>query len=147
MSIAAVPIRSFGLIGAIGATDHKSIARRTVLVAFAFFIAGGILALLMRTQLATPNTGLVGADAYDALFTMHGSTMIYLFLVPTAIAMGVYLVPLQLGAAEIAGPRLCLAGFWLYVSGGLVMWSGYLTNDGPGAAGWTAFDPLSDSPH
>ena len=147
MSTTAVPLGSLGLIGVLGATDHKSIAKRTTVAAFTFFLAGGILALLIRTQLATPNTGLVGADAYDALFTMHGSTMIYLFLVPTAIAIGVYLVPLQVGAAEIAGPRLCLAGFWLYVSGGLVMWSGYLTVDGPGAAGWTAFDPLSDSPH
>jgi cytochrome c oxidase subunit 1 len=147
MSTPAVAIRSFGLIGLIGATDHKSVARRTAVVAFVFFLAGGVLALLIRTQLATPNTGLVGADAYDALFTMHGSTMIYLFLVPSAIALGVYLVPLQVGAAEIAGPRACLAGFWLYLSGGLVMWSGYLTGDGPGVAGWTAFDPLSDSPH
>ena len=147
MSTSAVSASSFGLIGVIGATDHKSIARRTVVVAFGFFIAGGLLALLIRTQLATPSSGLVGADAFDALFTMHGSTMIYLFLVPTAIALGVYLVPLQVGAAEIAGPRLCLTGFWLYLSGGLVMWSGYLTVNGPGAAGWTAFDPLSDSPH
>ena len=138
---------SVDLVGLIGATDHKRVAKRIAIASFAFFLAGGVLALLMRSQLATPNTRLFGADAYDALFTMHGSTMIYLFLVPMAMALGVYFVPLQVGAAEIAAPRIALAGFWLYVSGGLTMWAGWLTVNGPGKAGWTAFDPLSDSPH
>ncbi len=135
------------LLGLIGSTDHKSVAKRTAIVAFAFFVVGGILALLIRSQLTTPDSRLIGADAYDALFTMHGSTMIYLFVTPMAIALGVYFVPLQVGAAEIAAPRVALLGFWMYVSGGLVMWSGYLTDNGPGKAGWTAFDPLSDSVH
>ncbi|MGI8802020.1 MAG: cytochrome c oxidase subunit I [Solirubrobacteraceae bacterium] len=147
MSTQAVAAPPLGFLGLIGATDHKRIAKRTAVVAFAFFGAGGILALLMRAQLATPASHLIGTDAYDALFTMHGSTMIYLFMVPMAVALGVYFVPLQVGAAEIAGPRIALAGFWLYVSGGLTMWSGYLTVNGPGKAGWTAFDPLSDTPH
>jgi len=147
VSTTAVRAPSLDVVGLIGSTDHKRVAKRTAAAAFAFFIAGGVLALLVRTQLATPNTHLVGADAYDALFTMHGSTMVYLFVVPMAIALGVYFVPLQVGAAEIAAPRVSLLGFWLYVSGGLIMWSGYLTDNGPGKAGWTAFDPLSDAPH
>ena len=147
MSTATLQRPSVDLLGLIGSTDHKSVAKRTAVAAFAFFVAGGILALLIRTQLATPDSRLIGADAYDALFTMHGSTMIYLFVTPMAIALGVYFVPLQVGAAEIAAPRVALLGFWLYVSGGLVMWSGYLTDNGPGKAGWTAFDPLSDSVH
>ena len=69
-----------------------------------FFIAGGVLALIMRTQLAADG-GVVSQDTYDELFTMHGSTMVYLFVVPVALAAGLYLVPLQVGAAEIAGPR------------------------------------------
>jgi cytochrome c oxidase subunit 1 len=147
MSTATVRVAALDLVGLVGATDHKRVAKSIAVVAFAFFLAGGLLALGIRTQLATPASRFVGADAYDALFTMHGSTMIYLFAVPMALALGVYLVPLQVGAAEIAGPRVCLGGFWLYVSGGLVMWSGYLTDSGPGKAGWTAFDPLSDTPH
>jgi cytochrome c oxidase subunit 1 len=148
MSTAATTrVAALDLVGLIGATDHKRVARRVAVAAFGFFLAGGVLALGMRAQLATPDSRIVGPDAYDALFTMHGSTMIYLFAVPMALALGVYLVPLQVGAAEIAGPRACLAGLWLYVCGGLVMWSGYLTDSGPGKAGWTAFDPLSDTPH
>ncbi len=144
---APAPAPAPALLGVIGSTDHKRIAKRTLVVAFVFFLAGGVLALLMRAQLATPDSSLFGTDAYDALFTMHGSTMIYLFVVPAAIALGVYFVPLQVGAAEIAAPRVALVGFWLYVCGGLVMWMGWLTRNGPGRAGWTAFDPLSDSPH
>jgi len=147
MSATAVPRSTVDWVGLIGSTDHKRVARRTALVAFGFFLAGGVLALLIRTQLATPDSRLFGADAYDALFTMHGSTMIYLFVVPTAMALGVYFVPLQVGATEIAAPRVSLAGFWLYVSGGVTMWAGWLTVNGPGTAGWTAFDPLSDTPH
>ncbi|MGI8430446.1 MAG: cytochrome c oxidase subunit I [Solirubrobacteraceae bacterium] len=147
MSTTTLAPRSTDLVGLIGSTDHKRVATRIAVVAFVFFIAGGILALLVRAQLATPGSRIFGADSYDALFTMHGSTMIYLFVVPIAIALGVYFVPLQVGAAEIAAPRVSLFGFWLYVSGGLTMWSGYLTANGPGKSGWTAFDPLSDTPH
>ena len=145
----ATPVarQPLGLLGAIAATDHKSIARRVAVVSFGFFVLGGLLALVMRAQLAAPNARLVSTDTYDELFTMHGSTMIYLFVVPMALALGVYLVPLQVGAAEIAAPRVALLGFWLFVCGGLTMYSGFLTTNGPGKAGWTAFDPLSDSPH
>jgi cytochrome c oxidase subunit 1 len=145
----ATPVapRPFDLLVAVGGTDHKSIARRVAAVSFGFFVLGGILALVMRAQLASPNARLVSTNTYDELFTMHGSTMIYLFVVPMALALGVYLVPLQVGAAEIASPRIALLGFWLFVSGGLTMYTGFLTTNGPGKAGWTAFDPLSDSPH
>ena len=72
----------------------------------------------MRTQLAA-NGGVVSQDTYNQLFTMHGSTMVYLFVVPVALAAGIYLVPLQVGAAEVAGPRVALAGLWLLVCGGV----------------------------
>ena len=115
-------------------------------VAFVFFLAGGVLALLMRSQLAADG-GVVSQDVYNQLFTMHGSTMVYLFMVPVALASGLYFVPLQVGAAEVAGPRVALAGLWLLVLGGLSMWSGFLTSGGAAAASWWGFDPLSDSLH
>jgi len=134
------------LVGLIGATDHKRVAVRVGCLAFLWFLVGGVLALLIRAQLATPDTGLVGDNAYNALFTMHGSTMIYLFVTPVALALGVYFVPLQVGAAGIAAPRVALLAFWLLLGGGLIMYAGFLTSNGPGSAGWTAFDPLSDAP-
>lgn len=134
-----------GLLGAAVGTDHKAVALRTGAAAFAFFLAGGVLALLMRAELAAPGMQVTSHAAYDELFTMHGSTMIYLFLTPTALAVGTYLVPLQIGAAEIAWPRLTLAGFWLFVLGGLVMWSGFLTQSGAGQAAWTAEYPQSSA--
>jgi cytochrome c oxidase subunit 1 len=136
----AIPLRTFA------STDHKRIATSAGAVAFTFFLAGGALALIMRSQLAADG-GVVSQNVYDQLFTMHGSTMIYLFVVPVALAAGLYFVPLQVGAAEIAGPRIALAGLWLLVCGGVSMWSGFLTSGGAASASWWGFDPLSDSLH
>jgi cytochrome c oxidase subunit I len=137
------PLR--GLAGYALRTDHKSVAVRTFCTAFAFFLAGGALALLMRTELAEPGMQITSRDGYDQLFTMHGSTMIYFFVTPVALALGTYLVPLQVGAAEIAAPRINLAGFWLFVLGGLIAWSGFLTRNGAGSAAWTAEFPQSNT--
>ena len=145
MSTVAIPAAAAPL-RALASTDHKRVALGAGAVAFAFFIAGGVLALLMRTQLAADG-GVVSQANYNQLFTMHGSTMVYLFVVPVALAVGLYFVPLQVGAAEIAGPRVALAGLWLLVLGGLSMWSGFLTSGGAAAASWWGFDPLSDSLH
>ena len=134
-----------GLLAWIATTDHKRLALRMALVSFAFFLVGGVFALIMRTELADPGLELVGRDAYNQLFTMHGSTMIFLVMTPLALALGVYLVPLQIGAAEIAAPRIVLAGHWLVLAGGLTMYSGFLTDHGAGKAGWTAFYPVSGS--
>ncbi|MEA2256079.1 MAG: cytochrome c oxidase subunit [Solirubrobacteraceae bacterium] len=135
------PLR--GLVGYAAGTDHKSVAVRTFCTAFAFFLAGGILALLMRAELAAPGMQVTSRDGYDQLFTMHGSTMIYFFVTPVALALGTYLVPLQVGAAEIAAPRVNLVGFWLFVLGGVIAWSSFLTRNGAGAAAWTAEFPQS----
>src|SRR3954463_1579289 len=141
-----MPIRA-PLLETLAGTDHKRIGISTGAVAFAFFIAGGVLALLMRTELAQPGLQVVSLSTYNALFTMHGSTMIYLFVTPVALAMGLYLVPLQIGAAGLAGPRGALAGLWLLVLGGLTMWSGWLVEGGAAQATWGGFDPLSDAVH
>jgi cytochrome c oxidase subunit 1 len=136
-----------GLIGAIGSTDHKRVGVRIAVTAAAFFAAGGVMALLMRAELAQPGLQVVSTGTYNVLFTMHGSTMIYLVITPFALALGVYLVPLQVGAPQIAGPRWALAGWWLYLLGGLSMYAGFLTRNGAAAATWAGFDPLSNAVH
>jgi cytochrome c oxidase subunit I len=132
-----------GLLAWIATTDHKRIALRMAVVAFAFFLIGGVFALVMRSELADPGLQLVSRDTYNQLFTMHGSTMIFLVLTPLALALGTYIVPLQVGAADIAAPRVTLAGHWLVLAGGLTMYSSFLTDHGAGKAGWTAYYPLS----
>lgn len=136
--------QSLGLIGWMASTDHKSLGKRMIGASILFFVVGGIMALIMRAQLGQPDQQIVSPETYNALFTMHGSTMIYLFVVPLALALGVYLVPLQCGAAEIAGPRVALLGFWLYLAGGLILELGWATNGGPGRATWIAVAPLSE---
>jgi cytochrome c oxidase subunit I len=145
MSTIAARRRAPAWTSAIGATDHKTLGRNLFIAAFAFFIVGGVLALIMRLELAAPGMQFVSHDTYNELFTMHGSTMIYLFVTPLAIALGVYLVPLQIGAADISAPRLANVGFWLYITGGLTLESGFLTAEGPGKSGWFATWPLSTS--
>ncbi len=133
-----------GWLGAVTSTDHKRMGRNMIATALVFFLAGGVMALLMRAQIAQPNETFVSDNTYSELFTMHGSTMIYLFVTPMAIAMGLYLVPLQIGAANVAAPRLALAGGWIYTGGGLIMQSGWLTNGGAGRDGWFSYPPLSN---
>lgn len=145
MSTVALPARPVPL-RTLASTDHKRVAATATAAAFLFFLAGGVLALIMRTQLAADG-GVVSQDSYNELFTMHGSTMIYLFVVPVALAAGLYLVPLQVGAAEVAAPRAVLGGLWLFLAGGVTMWSGFLTSTGAAKASWWGFDPLSDSVH
>src|SRR5439155_16465458 len=144
MSAVAVPRPRLGLVELALSTDHKRVATRLLGVALLLFLGGGVMALVMRLELAQPGLQVVSTASYNALFTMHGSTMIYLVITPAALALGVYLVPLQVGAAEIAAPRLALGGLWLIVLGGVVMESGFLTAGGPGRATWIGVNPLSE---
>jgi cytochrome c oxidase subunit 1 len=134
-----------GWFGAAVSTDHKRIGLNMGMTALGFFLLGGLMALLMRAQLAQPHTHFVSDATYNELFTMHGSTMIYLFVTPMAMAIAMYFVPLQIGAAGVAAPRLALSAFWLWLSGGLIMQLGWLTQEGAGRAGWFAYVPLSNS--
>ncbi len=136
--------RVTGWFGALTSTDHKRIGLNLGICSLVFFLVGGVFALLMRTQLAQPNMQFVSDDTYNQLFTMHGSTMIYLFVTPMAIALALYLVPLQIGALSLSGPRVALCGFWIWLSGGLIMQSGWFTADGAGRAGWFSYIPLSN---
>jgi cytochrome c oxidase subunit 1 len=135
--------RRGGVATLAGTTDHKRIAALIAGTAFLFFLGGGLLALLMRTELAQPGMQVVGHDTYNQLFTVHGSAMIYLFMTPVALAAGVYLVPLQVGAAEMSGTRWAIGAYWAYALGGLMMFSGFLTDHGAARTGWTSYTPLS----
>ena len=139
------PRRRTGPIEAFAGIDHKRIAIAAGGTAFAFFLLAGLLAMLMRAELASPGMQVVSENAYNQVFTIHGSTMFYLFATPASLAIGLYLVPLQIGATGIQWPRAALAAVWLLIAGGLIMWGGFLTTRGAASAGWTAFDPLSDS--
>jgi cytochrome c oxidase subunit 1 len=126
-------------------TDHKRIAILTGGTALVLFLAMGVLALLMRYQLAEPDNRFLSAQVYNEIFTIHGSGMIYLAITPFALAMGLYLVPLQVGAPNVAAPRTTMFGYWVYLFGAIVMLSGFSVSSGTAAAGWTDYTPLSDA--
>lgn len=134
------------MIRALASTDHKVVGLRMTVTALLFFLAGGVLALVLRTELAKPGLQVVSHQGYDELFTMHGSTMIFLVVIPIALAFCLYLVPLQVGAPTISGARWALAASWLIALGGVVMWAGWLTREGAGSAAWYAYEPLSNTP-
>ena len=136
-----------GLAGWASSTDHKRIGLLTICTSMTLFVLMGAFALLMRAQLARPYGTVIDAHVYDQLFTIHGSGMIYLVVTPLAIGLGVYVVPLQVGAPVIAAPRLTLLGYWLYACGAASVLSGFLTADGAADDGWTAYVPLSTGQH
>ncbi|MDB5943057.1 MAG: cytochrome c oxidase, subunit [Ramlibacter sp.] len=131
-----------GFVGWFTAVNHKTIARRFVITTLVFFLAGGLLAAAMRLQLARPDGKLMGPDMYNQVFTMHGTTMMFLFAVPVMQAIAVYLVPLMVGTRSIAFPRLNAYGFWIFLFGGLMLYIAFLGNAGADA-GWFAYPPLS----
>ena len=126
-------------------TDHKRIGTLYIGTSLVFFIAGGILALLMRAQLATPNEHLVTKNSYDELFTMHGTTMIFLVIVPILAGFGNYLVPLMIGARDMAFPRLNALSYWLFLLGGVILYTSWFAAGGAPRAGWTGYVTLSES--
>jgi cytochrome c oxidase subunit 1 len=131
-----------GLWGALSTVDHKIIGRRYIVTAFVFLLLGGVLALAMRLQLATPEARYISPDRYNQIFTMHGTNMMFLFAVPVMEAMGVYLVPLMLGTRNIAFPRLNAFSYWMFLAGGLLLWIAFALDVGPDV-GWFAYVPLS----
>ena len=131
-----------GFAGWFAVVDHKTIGIRFIVTAFGFFILGGLLAAAMRLQLARPDNGLIGPDLYNQLFTMHGTTMMFLFAVPVVLAFGVYFVPLMVGARAIALPRLVAFGYWIYLFGGIFLYVMFALNVGPDQ-GWFSYVPLA----
>jgi cytochrome c oxidase subunit 1 len=122
-------------------TDHKRIGLLYLFATMGFFVIGGVMALLIRTQLAQPNNTLLTASQYDQLFTMHGTTMIFLFVIPVWGAFGNFMLPLMIGAKDMAFPRINAFAFWLIPAGGMVMYSGFFFG-GSASAGWTGYVPL-----
>jgi cytochrome c oxidase subunit 1 len=131
-----------GFLGWFAVTDHRTIGRRYIATAFVFFLIGGVLAALMRIQLAVPDNHFLGPDLYNQVFTMHGTVMMFLFAVPVMEAMAVYLVPLMVGTRNIAFPRLNTFSYFVYLFGGIMVIVAMLVNSAPDA-GWFAYVPLS----
>ena len=131
-----------GLLGWLSEINHKAIGRRYILTAFIFLLLGGIEALLMRLQLAKPENTFLAAARYNQIFTLHGTTMMFLFAVPVMEGMGIYLVPLMVGTRNVAFPRLNAFGYWMYLAGGLFIYGCAFFGMIPDA-GWFAYPPLS----
>ena len=132
-----------GIMEWLTTVDHKKIGLLYIVMAFLFFLSGGIMALFIRLELAQPGAQIVSAQTYNMLFTMHGTTMIFLFVIPMFAGFGNYLVPLMIGARDMAFPRLNAFSFWLALGGGIIMYSSMLVI-GP-EAGWTGYSPLANS--
>ncbi|MBW3654466.1 MAG: cytochrome c oxidase subunit I [Gemmatimonadetes bacterium] len=131
-----------GLWGWLTSVDHKSIGARFIATAFLFFLLGGLEAMAMRVQLARPESGLIDPDLYRQIFTVHGTTMMFLFGVPVQLAVAVYFVPLMVGTRNVAFPRLNAMSYWVYLVGGLLLYAGFALNTGPDA-GWFNYVPLA----
>jgi cytochrome c oxidase subunit 1 len=132
-----------GLLAFLTTTDHKRIGVAYMLTAFAFYVVGGALALVIRTELSGPSTEVVDNATYNELFTMHGSIMLFLFIGPFAFGLANYFVPIHIGARDMAFPRLNALSYWFFLFGGLTMLSGFLTAEGAADFGWTGYTPLS----
>ncbi|MFF4381428.1 cytochrome c oxidase subunit I [Kitasatospora sp. NPDC001547] len=124
-------------------TDHKVIGNLYLVTAFGFFLAGGVMALLMRAQLMGPDTGLLSNERYNQLFTMHGTIMLLLFATPTFAGFANAIMPLQIGSPDVAFPRLNAFTYWAFLLGGLMVLSGFLTTGGAPSFGWFAYAPLN----
>src|SRR3989475_27905 len=140
---AAAPSPRGRVISWLTTTDHKKIGILYLVNSFTFFVIGGIFALLMRTELAKPGTQIFHPNTYNQLFTMHGTLMIFLVIFPMLAGFGNYFVPLQIGALDMAFPRINALSFWLLPVGGATILSGFLAKGGAAAAGWTSYAPLS----
>src|SRR3954447_26314065 len=132
------------LVTALTTVDHKRIGVRYLVTATVFFLLAGLEALTMRTQLATPNGRLLTPERFDQLFTMHGVTMIFLFVTPMLSGFGNYLVPLMIGARDMAFPRMNAFSYWVYLASGLFLYGGFLAGRAPDD-GWFNYAPLSNA--
>jgi cytochrome c oxidase subunit I len=129
-------------------TDHKIIGYMYLVTSFGFFLIAGVMALLMRAELFSPGLQVVSTkEEYNQLFTMHGTLMLLLFATPTFAGLANAVMPLQIGAPDVAFPRLNMLSFWLFLFGGLIATSAFLFPSGPADFGWTAYTPLSDVPY
>lgn len=131
-----------GFPGVLAEVNNQVLGIRFMLTAASFFAVGGVLALLMRLQLAVPENGLLGPNVFNQLFTMHGSTMMFLFAVPFLEGLALYLLPIMIGSRDVAFPRLTSYGYWVYLFGGILFYTSFLFGAVPDV-GWFGYTPLS----
>ena len=141
--VRGIPERATGWTSWLTTTDHKRIGLLYLCTTFVFFLVGGAEALLMRIQLGAPDNTFLTPTAYNQLFTLHGTTMIFLFVVPMMAGFANYIVPLQIGARDMAFPRLNALSYWLFLFGGIAFYASIFFT--PPSAGWTSYAPLSDN--
>ena len=137
-----------GWLSWVASVDHKQLGIMYLLGAFIFFLVAGVLALLMRVQLAVPNNHFLSPQTYNQFFTMHGTTMIFLVVVPLLVGFATYMVPLMIGARDMAFPRLNALSFWVQIFGGVMLYFSFATsgvNGGAPAVGWFSYAPLSET--
>ncbi|HWO60710.1 MAG TPA: cytochrome c oxidase subunit I [Umezawaea sp.] len=128
-------------------TDHKQIGILYLVTSFAFFMVGGAMAMLIRTELAQPGMQFLSSEQYNQLFTMHGTVMLLLYATPIVFGFANFILPLQIGSPDVAFPRLNAFSYWLYLFGGLIVMSGFVTPGGAADFGWFAYTPLSNAIH
>ncbi|MEO0948699.1 MAG: cbb3-type cytochrome c oxidase subunit I, partial [Cyanobacteria bacterium J06641_5] len=124
-------------------TDHKVIGIQYIVTAFVFFLVGGLFAMILRGELITPEADLVPRTVYNAMFTMHGTIMLFLWTFPVLAGLANYLVPLMIGARDMAFPRLNALAFWLVPVFGIILMASFLVPGGPAQAGWWSYPPVS----
>ncbi|WP_326701522.1 cytochrome c oxidase subunit I [Streptomyces sp. NBC_01754] len=135
------------LLNLLSTTDHKVIGNMYLVTSFGFFLFAGLLAMLMRAELARPGMQIVSPEQYNQLFTVHGTIMMLLFATPTFTGFANAIMPLQIGAPDVAFPRLNAFTYWVYLFGGLLVVSGFLTSNGAASFGWFAYAPLNGPLH
>src|SRR5215212_7462275 len=139
------PVKGSRLLTLLRTTDHKTIGLMYMVTAFAYFIVGGLMAMLMRAELGRPGLQFLSPEQYNQLFTMHGTIMLLMFATPLFFAFANLVMPLQIGSPDVAFPRLNALSFWLFFFGSLIVVSGFLTPSGAADFGWYAYAPLSDA--
>ena len=130
--------------GSLAAVNHGTIGLRFMVTGMLFFLVGGVLAMLLRTQLALPEQDIISAETYGQLFTMHGSVMMFLFAIPVLEGLAIYLIPKMIGARDLVFPRLSAFGYYCYLFGGIIIMTSLLLGIAPDS-GWFMYTPLSSS--
>jgi cytochrome c oxidase subunit I len=133
------------IVSWITSTDHKVIGYLYLITSFVFFLVGGVMALVIRAELTEPGLQLVSNEVYNQMFTMHGTVMLLLFATPLFSGFANVIMPLQIGAPDVAFPRLNMLAYWFYLFGGLIAMAGFLTRGGAADFGWFAYAPLNDA--
>ena len=131
---------------ALSSVNHSTLGARFIITGLFFLVVGGVLAMLARTQLALPEQDIISAEAYNQIYTMHGTVMMFLFAVPILEGLAVYLIPKMVGARDLVFPRLTALGYWCYLFGGLILLASMVLGMAPNS-GWFMYTPLSSEPH